>query len=66
MYGFKCPNSNATSNINLTNRQRLPEMTMKFPYIKCTTWLRERVAELKAQGFQVEAKENAAPEGVSL
>jgi hypothetical protein len=63
MYRFKCANSKATSNTNLTNRQRLAEKTMKFPYTKCTTWLRERVAELIAQGFQVEARRGEGEKG---
>ena len=33
---------------------------MKFQYLICTTWLREKAAELTAQGFKVEVKENAA------
>ncbi|MEI6197584.1 MAG: hypothetical protein WCS42_24995 [Verrucomicrobiota bacterium] len=34
---------------------------MKFPYSTCTSLLHKKVAELTAQGFKVEAKENATP-----
>ena len=38
----------------------MAKKTMKFQYSICTTWLREKAAELTAQGFKVEVKENAA------
>ena len=39
----------------------MAEKIMKFPYQTCTTWLREKAAELTTLGFSVEVKENAAP-----
>jgi hypothetical protein len=51
----------ATSNTNSTNRRCLAKKTMKFPYTKCTTWLREKAAELVARGFKVEVRETAVP-----
>jgi hypothetical protein len=39
----------------------MAKKTMKFHYSICTTWLREKAAELTAQGFKIEVKENAVP-----